>query len=97
MEAEAGRSLPPAEPAITVRQRESIAFCNFPGPLLLGRFFDTVGRRPMIEGTYILSGLSLFGTAWPFGAGSLTAVTMTGCWCLVLFVASAGASSAYLT
>lgn len=74
-----------------------IAFCNFLGPLLLGRLFDTVGRKPMIAGTYILSGLLLFGTAALFGAGWLTAVTMTGCWCLVLFVASAGASSAYLT
>ncbi|MFJ8862247.1 MFS transporter [Streptomyces sp. NPDC102451] len=74
-----------------------IAFCNFLGPLLLGRLFDTVGRKPMIAGTYILSGLLLFATAWLFGLGMLTAVTMTGCWCLVLFVASAGASSAYLT
>ncbi|MEU0126309.1 MFS transporter [Streptomyces sp. NPDC006289] len=157
VEAETGHALPPAEPAITVRQRGSIgfgliartvfrvypkravlglslfigqaflynaitfgfgsilvtffdvptgvtgyyfaviAFCNFLGPLLLGRLFDTVGRKPMIAGTYVLSGLLLFATAWLFGAGWLTAVTMTGCWCLVLFFASAGASSAYLT
>ncbi|MEU7062156.1 MFS transporter [Streptomyces sp. NPDC046161] len=74
-----------------------IAFGNFLGPLLLGRLFDTVGRRPMIAGTYILSGLLLFGTAWLFDAGRLNAVTMTACWCVVLFFASAGASSAYLT
>ncbi|MGW7103228.1 MFS transporter [Streptomyces sp. NPDC054838] len=74
-----------------------IAFGNFLGPLLLGRLFDTAGRRPMIAGTYILSGLLLFGTAWLFGAGRLSAVTMTACWCVVLFFASAGASSAYLT
>ncbi|MFI5764134.1 MFS transporter [Streptomyces sp. NPDC051563] len=74
-----------------------IAFLNFLGPLLLGRLFDTVGRRPMISGTYILSGLLLFGTAWLFAAGRLDAVTMTACWCAVLFFASAGASSAYLT
>ncbi|WP_406390237.1 MFS transporter [Streptomyces sp. NBC_00887] len=74
-----------------------IAFCNFLGPLFLGRLFDTLGRKPMIAGTYILSGLLLFATAWLFDAGSLNAVTMTGCWCLVLFFASAGASSAYLT
>ncbi|MEU3725048.1 MFS transporter [Streptomyces sp. NPDC031705] len=74
-----------------------IAFGNFLGPLLLGRFFDTVGRRPMIAGTYVLSGLLLFATAWLFGAGRLTALTMTACWCVVLFFASAGASSAYLT
>lgn len=74
-----------------------IAFGNFLGPLLLGRLFDTVGRRPMIAGTYILSGLLLFVTAWLFGAGYLSAGTMTACWCVVLFFASAGASSAYLT
>ncbi|MEU1089648.1 MFS transporter [Streptomyces sp. NPDC005892] len=74
-----------------------IAFGNFLGPLLLGRLFDTWGRRPMIAGTYILSGLLLFGTAALFSAGVLTATTMTACWCVVLFFASAGASSAYLT
>ncbi|QIY71308.1 MFS transporter [Streptomyces sp. RLB1-33] len=74
-----------------------IAFGNFLGPLLLGKLFDTVGRRPMISSTYLLSGLLLFGTAWLFGRGSLSAVTLTACWCVALFFASAGASSAYLT
>ncbi len=74
-----------------------IAAGNFLGPLLLGRLFDTVGRRIMISGTYVLSGALLFGTAWLFDRGSLTAATMTACWCVVLFFASAGASSAYLT
>ncbi|MGW7690779.1 MFS transporter [Streptomyces asiaticus] len=74
-----------------------IAFGNFLGPLLLSRLFDTVGRRPMISGTYILSGVLLFITAWMFGNGWLNATTMTACWCVVLFFASAGASSAYLT
>ncbi|WP_051717913.1 MFS transporter [Streptomyces megasporus] len=74
-----------------------IAIGNFFGPLLLGRFFDTVGRRIMISGTYLLSGLLLFGTAWLFDSGRLTATTLTACWCVVLFFASAGASSAYLT
>jgi MFS family permease len=74
-----------------------IAGGNFLGPLLLGRLFDTVGRRIMISSTYILSGLLLFGTAWLFNRGSLDATTMTACWCVVLFFASAGASSAYLT
>lgn len=74
-----------------------IAVGNFCGPLLLGRLFDTVGRRVMISSTYLLSGLLLFGTAWLFGRGSLDAVTLTACWCVVLFFASAGASSAYLT
>lgn len=74
-----------------------IAIGNFCGPLLLGKLFDTVGRRTMISSTYLLSGLLLFGTAWLFGRGSLDAGTLTACWCAVLFFASAGASSAYLT
>ncbi|MFD7286497.1 MFS transporter [Streptomyces sp. NPDC059863] len=74
-----------------------IAAGNFVGPLLLGKLFDTVGRRIMISGTYLLSGVLLFVTAWLFDRGSLTATTLTACWCVVLFFASAGASSAYLT
>ncbi|MGW4196103.1 MFS transporter [Streptomyces sp. NPDC005004] len=74
-----------------------IAVGNFFGPLLLGKLFDTVGRRIMISSTYLLSGLLLFGTAWLFDRGVLNAATMTACWCVVLFFASAGASSAYLT
>ncbi|WP_229859367.1 MFS transporter [Streptomyces poonensis] len=74
-----------------------IAAGNFLGPLLLGHLFDTVGRRVMISGTYLLSGVLLFGTAWLFDRGSLDATTLTACWCVVLFFASAGASSAYLT
>ncbi|WP_141698533.1 MFS transporter, partial [Streptomyces lushanensis] len=74
-----------------------IAAGNFVGPLLLGRLFDTVGRRIMISSTYLLAGVLLFATAWLFGNGSLTATTLTACWCVVLFFASAGASSAYLT
>ncbi|CAM5526538.1 MFS transporter [Streptomyces pilosus] len=74
-----------------------IAIGNFLGPLLLGRLFDTVGRRIMISGTYLVSGVLLFATAWLFDQGSLSATTMTACWCAVLFFASAGASSAYLT
>ncbi|MFI6907934.1 MFS transporter [Nonomuraea sp. NPDC050394] len=74
-----------------------IAVGNFLGPLLLGPLFDTVGRVPMISATYIGSGVLLLGTAWMFNEGMLTAVTLTACWSVVLFVASAGASSAYLT
>jgi MFS family permease len=51
----------------------------------------------MITGTYVLSGVLLLVTAWLFSAGALSAVTMTACWCVVLFFASAGESSAYLT
>ncbi|MFE4700546.1 MFS transporter [Streptomyces sp. NPDC001935] len=74
-----------------------IAAGNLLGPLLLGKLFDTLGRRVMISSTYLLSGLLLFVTAWLFDQGALNAVTMTACWCVVLFFASAGASSAYLT
>ncbi|MFD0684059.1 MFS transporter [Actinomadura fibrosa] len=74
-----------------------IAVGNFVGPLVLARFFDTVGRKPMISGTYILSGVLLLVTAWLFNEGHLTAITLTACWSVVLFFASAGASSAYLT
>ncbi|MGW1592888.1 MFS transporter [Streptomyces sp. NPDC002343] len=74
-----------------------IAAGNFCGPLLLGKLFDTVGRRVMISSTYLLSGVLLFGTAWLFDQGALNAVGLTACWCAVLFFASAGASSAYLT
>ncbi|MFJ4681583.1 MULTISPECIES: MFS transporter [unclassified Kitasatospora] len=74
-----------------------IAVGNFLGPVLLGHFFDSVGRKPMIAGSYIGSGVLLFGTAWLFDNGSLSATTMTACWTVVLFFASAGASAAYLT
>ncbi|MFM9700797.1 MFS transporter [Streptomyces europaeiscabiei] len=74
-----------------------IAAGNLLGPLLLGKLFDTVGRKIMISSTYLLSGVLLFVTAWLFGRGSLDDVTLTACWCVVLFFASAGASSAYLT
>lgn len=74
-----------------------ICFGNFLGPLLLGKLFDTVGRVPMIAGCYLGSALLLFGTAWLFGQGRLSAVTLTACWTAVLFVASCGASAAYLT
>src|SRR4051794_15418661 len=73
------------------------AIGNFLGPVLLGRLFDTVGRRKMIAGTYILSGILLFITALLFKAGTLTATTQTIAWCVIFFFASAGASSAYLT
>jgi MFS family permease len=74
-----------------------IAVGNLIGPLALGRLFDTVGRKPLIAGTYILSGVLLLVTAWLFGQHLLSAVTLTACWTAVLLVASAGASSAYLT
>jgi MFS family permease len=73
------------------------AIGNLAGPLLLGHFFDAVGRKTMIAGTYILSGALLYGTGLLFAHHVLTAVTVTLCWMLVFFFASAGASAAYLT
>ena len=73
------------------------ALVNFLGPLLLGRFFDTVGRKPMIALTYGLSGILLAVTGYLFSQGYLTAMTQTLAWSAVFFFASAGASSAYLT
>ncbi|GAA4553514.1 MFS transporter [Pseudonocardia xishanensis] len=76
-----------------------IAFAvgNLVGPLALGHLFDTVGRKKMISGTYVLSGLLLLVSAWLFEAGVFTAVTQTIAWAVIFFFASAGASSAYLT
>lgn len=73
------------------------AIGNFLGPLLLGRLFDTVGRRPLIAATYALSGALLALTAWLFANGHLNAVSQTCAWSVVFFFASAAASSAYLT
>jgi MFS family permease len=76
-----------------------IAFAvgNLVGPLTIGHLFDTIGRRRMIAGTYLLSGVLLAITAVMFNADMLNAVTLTICWCIIFFFASAGASSAYLT
>ena len=73
------------------------ALGNLIGPLTIGHLFDTLGRRKMIAGTYILSGSLLGLSAFLFNAGVLNAVTQTACWCVIFFFASAGASAAYLT
>ena len=70
---------------------------NVLGPLLLGRLFDSWGRRPMIILTYSLSGLLLAATGFAFEAELLTATTQTLCWSVTFFFASAAASAAYLT
>ena len=70
---------------------------NVLGPLLLGRLFDSWGRRPMIMLTYGLSGVLLAATGFAFNAELLTAATQTLCWSITFFFASAAASAAYLT
>jgi MFS family permease len=73
------------------------ALGNVLGPLLLGRLFDTVGRKIMIASTYALSGALLTATAILFRENLLTASSLTFAWMIVFFFASAAASSAYLT
>jgi MFS family permease len=70
---------------------------NFAGALLLSPLFDVVGRKPMIAGTYIVSGILLIATGLLFEQHQLDATTFTVCICVVFFFASAGASAAYLT
>jgi MFS family permease len=73
------------------------ALGNVLGPLLLGHLFDTIGRKRMITLTYGLSGIFLALTGWLFYTGVLTAQTQTLAWTIIFFIASAAASSAYLT
>ncbi|MGC2696704.1 MAG: MFS transporter [Candidatus Angelobacter sp.] len=73
------------------------ALGNFLGPLVLGRLFDVVGRKQMITLTYILSGALLAASGFLFQQGFLTVRTQTIAWTVIFFVASAAASSAYLT
>jgi MFS family permease len=70
---------------------------NFAGPLVLGRFFDSIGRKTMITATYVVSGVLLVATGWLFARGVLDATAQTAAWTGIFFVASAAASSAYLT
>jgi MFS family permease len=70
---------------------------NLLGPIVLGPLFDSVGRVPMIAGTYILSGVLLLITGFLFDHHDLTAASLTVAWSVVFFFASAGVSAAYLT
>ena len=73
------------------------ALGNVLGPLLLGRLFDSLGRKAMISATYGLAGVLLCATGWMFAHGLLTAETQTLAWTVIFFFASAAASAAYLT
>jgi MFS family permease len=73
------------------------AIGNFLGALVLGHFFDAIGRRAMIAGCYLVSGLLMIGATLAFLRGALDAVTLTVWWSVMFFFASAGASAAYLT
>jgi MFS family permease len=74
-----------------------LAMGNFLGPVLIGHLFDTVGRRRMIFITYSVSGVLLALTAWLFARDLITVHEQALAWSVVFFVASAAASSAYLT
>ncbi|HXE27606.1 MAG TPA: MFS transporter [Stellaceae bacterium] len=75
----------------------AFAIGNFFGPLLLGRFFDTIGRRFMITLTYALAGILMALTAILFAQNLLDAAQQTAAWTVIFFIASAAASAAYLT
>jgi MFS family permease len=70
---------------------------NFLGPLLLGRLFDTLGRRVMITATYGVSGILLALSGYLFSIGALSAQGQTIAWMVIFFFASPAASAAYLT
>ena len=73
------------------------ALGNFLGPLVLGRLFDSVGRRKMIAATYAIAGLGLILAGYLFSIERVDALQLSLCWSAIFFVASAAASSAYLT
>jgi MFS family permease len=73
------------------------AIGNLLGPVSLGGLFDRIGRRPMIATTYIVAGLLIAVAGAGLAHGWLTAATQTLLWSAAFFVASAAASSAYLT
>jgi len=73
------------------------ALGNVLGPLVLGPWFDSIGRRKMIAATYALAGVGLLATAYAFDRQWLDAVSQAWCWSAIFFFASAAASSAYLT
>src|SRR5208282_3537540 len=70
---------------------------NFLGPVLLGRLFDTVGRKVMISVTYAVSGILLAAVGYLFEQRLMSATEQTAGWMIVFFFASAAASSAYLS
>jgi MFS family permease len=73
------------------------ALSNFLGPLTLGRLFDTVGRRPMVTGTYLVSAVLTAALGFFLLGGGLTTLSFMAFVMAIFFFASAGASSAYLT
>lgn len=73
------------------------ALGNFFGPVVLGKFFDSVGRKPMIVATFGIPGILLLGTVYPFAHGAMSPRTLDICFTVIFFIASSAASAAYLT
>ncbi|MBV8362800.1 MAG: MFS transporter, partial [Deltaproteobacteria bacterium] len=73
------------------------ALGNFLGPLALGHFFDTIGRRQMIAGTFVAAALLLIVSGFLFWRGALSAISQTILWTVMFFFASPAGCSAYLT
>jgi MFS family permease len=73
------------------------ALGNFLGPLLVGRLFDSIGRKRMIAITYAGAGILLLATGWLFKENLLSVTMQAAAWSVIFFVASSAASSAYLT
>ena len=73
------------------------AISSFMGPLLLGRLFDRIGRKPMIAASYGLAGVLLAAVCYAFGRGLLSATVLGIAFSVIFFIASCAASSAYLT
>jgi MFS family permease len=73
------------------------AIANFLGALLLGRFFDTIGRRAMIAGTYFISAVGLVTAGVLFKNDSVSIGVFVAILCATFFFASAAASAGYLT
>ncbi len=70
---------------------------SFFGPMILGKLFDTIGRKPMITATYAIAGVLLAAVCLPFAHGSIGVKGMGICFTIIFFVASSAASAAYLT
>jgi MFS family permease len=64
------------------------------GPLLLGRLFDTIGRRQMIAATFGISGVLIAASGYLFAIGLLNSATQSSSWSIILFLASAASSAA---
>ncbi len=73
------------------------AAASFLGPVMLGRLFDKVGRKPMIAASYGISGACLVATVFPFVMGHISLAWLDVCFSIIFFVASSAASAAYLT